>query len=79
MQTLPRWPLPSLPSTALEGDLGWRRAGELPTLFSDAVLDMQVDDVMGPIATGSTIHIIRLLDRRELRTDVLRKPTSAIF
>jgi peptidyl-prolyl cis-trans isomerase SurA len=30
-------------STALEGgDLGWRRAGELPTLFSDAVLEMQV-------------------------------------
>ena len=33
-------------------------------LFSDAVLDMQVDDVVGPIVTGSTIHIIKLLDRR---------------
>ena len=39
-------------STALEGDLGWRRAGELPTLFSDAVLDMQVGDIVGPIPTG---------------------------
>ena len=59
-------------STALEGgDLGWRRAGELPTLFSDAVLDMQVDDVVGPIATGSTIHIIKLLDRRGAGTERL--------
>ncbi|MBL6814809.1 MAG: peptidylprolyl isomerase, partial [Pseudomonadales bacterium] len=52
-------------STALEGgDLGWRRAGELPTLFADAVLDMQVDDIVGPIASGSTIHIIKLLEQR---------------
>lgn len=59
-------------STALEGgDLGWRRAGELPTLFSDAVLDMQVDEVVGPIATGSTIHIIKLLDRRGAGTERL--------
>ena len=59
-------------STALEGgDLGWRRAGELPTLFSDAVLDMQVDDIVGPIATGSTIHIIKLLEQRGAGTQRL--------
>lgn len=52
-------------STALEGgDLGWRRAGELPTLFSDAVLEMQVDEVADPIVSGSTIHIIKLLGQR---------------
>ena len=59
-------------STALEGgDLGWRRAGELPTLFSDAVLDMQVEDVVGPIVTGSTIHIIKLLEQRGAGTERL--------
>ena len=57
-------------STALEGgDLGWRRAGELPTLFSDAVLDMTVGDIEGPIATGATIHIIKLLDQRGAGTE----------
>ena len=57
-------------STALEGgDLGWRRAGELPTLFADAVLDMQVDDIVGPIASGATIHIIKLLDQRGAGTE----------
>lgn len=59
-------------STALEGgDLGWRRAGELPTLFSDAVLDMQVGDIVGPIPTGPTIHIIKLLERRGAGTQRL--------
>ena len=57
-------------STALEGgDLGWRRAGELPTLFADAVLDMQVDNIVGPIASGATIHIIKLLDQRGAGTE----------
>ena len=59
-------------STALEGgDLGWRRAGALPTLFADAVLDMEVDEVVGPIVTGSNIHIIKLLDQRGAGTERL--------
>lgn len=59
-------------STALEGgDLGWRRAGELPTLFSDAVLEMQVNEIAGPIATGSTIHIVKLLEQRGAGTQRL--------
>jgi peptidyl-prolyl cis-trans isomerase SurA len=57
-------------STALEGgDLGWRRAGELPTLFADAVIDMQVGDIVGPLASGATIHIIKLLDQRGAGTE----------
>ena len=59
-------------STALEGgDLGWRRAGELPTLFSDAVLEMHVNEIAGPIATGSTIHIVKLLEQRGAGTQRL--------
>jgi peptidyl-prolyl cis-trans isomerase SurA len=59
-------------STALEGgDLGWRRAGELPTLFSDAVLDMQVDEIADLIVTGSSIHIIKLLGQRGAGTERL--------
>ena len=57
-------------STALEGgDLGWRRAGELPTLFADAVIDMQVGDIVGPMASGATVHIIKLLDQRGAGTE----------
>jgi peptidyl-prolyl cis-trans isomerase SurA len=52
-------------SRALEGgDLGWRRAGELPSLFAEDVLQMDVGDVAEPIQTGGAIHIIKLLERR---------------
>jgi peptidyl-prolyl cis-trans isomerase SurA len=50
---------------ALEGgDLGWRKPAALPTLFSDLVLDLQLEDVKGPIQSGSGFHIIKLLQKR---------------
>ena len=52
-------------STALEGgDLGWRRAGELPSLFTESVLALEAGEIAEPIDAGSTIHIIKLLERR---------------
>lgn len=50
---------------ALEGgDLGWRRAGELPSLFSERVLDMVPGETADPITSGRGLHIIQLLERR---------------
>lgn len=50
---------------ALEGgDLGWRRAGELPTLFGEQVLALAVGDTAEPIPSPSGFHIVQLLDRR---------------
>ena len=55
----------SAASSALEGgDLGWRKAGEFPSLFTEPVLEMAVGDVAEPIKTGSAFHIIKLLERR---------------
>ena len=52
-------------SRALEGgDLGWRRAGELPSLFAEDVLEMKVGDISDPIKTSSAVHIIKLLEHR---------------
>jgi len=52
-------------SRALEGgDLGWRRAGELPSLFAEDVLGMEVGEIGAPITTPGAIHIIKLLERR---------------
>lgn len=48
---------------ALEGgDLGWRKAAQLPTMFSDKVLDMTKGDVSEPIRSASGYHIIKVLD-----------------
>jgi peptidyl-prolyl cis-trans isomerase SurA len=52
-------------SRALEGgDLGWRKAAALPTLFADQVMELEVGEVADPIESGSGIHIVKLLDRR---------------
>lgn len=46
------------------GDLGWRKAAQLPTLFSDTVLDMSKGDVAEPIRSPSGYHIIKVVDVR---------------
>jgi peptidyl-prolyl cis-trans isomerase SurA len=52
-------------STALEGgDLGWRKAGELPSLFAEQILKMKSGDVADPIQTRGGIHIVKLLEQR---------------
>ena len=64
-------------ATALEGgDLGWRRAAELPSLFSETVIELEIGETPDPITNSLGIHIIQLLDKRgasmqkELRTQV---------
>lgn len=46
------------------GDLGWRKAAQLPTLFADTVLDMKAGDVSHPIRSPSGFHIIKVLELR---------------
>ena len=46
------------------GDLGWRKAAQLPTLFSDTVLEMSKGDVAKPIRSPSGYHIIKVVDVR---------------
>lgn len=50
---------------ALEGgDLGWRAAGEVPTLFARHVVVMRVGEVSPVIRSASGFHIVQLVDRR---------------
>lgn len=46
------------------GKLGWRKAGQVPTLFAEFVADMQKGDVSEVIRSSSGFHIIKLLDVR---------------
>ena len=59
----------SASNTALEGgDLGWRRASQIPSLFSDQILEMEVGDVAEPIQNSLGIHIVQLLEKRGAST-----------
>ncbi len=50
---------------ALEGgDLGWRRAGELPTLFEGVVPNLEKGGLSDVIRGPSGFHVIKLLDTR---------------
>ena len=50
---------------ALEGgDLGWRKTGQIPTLFADFVADMRIGDTSNLITSPSGYHIIKLVDTR---------------
>ena len=52
-------------NTALDGgSLGWRRAGEIPSLFAEIALEMEIGDISDPIVSGSAVHIIKLIERR---------------
>ena len=54
----------SAASTALEGgDLGWRRAAELPSLFGEAVLELAPGETAEPIRNSLGFHIIQLLEK----------------
>jgi peptidyl-prolyl cis-trans isomerase SurA len=43
---------------------GWRKAEQLPRLFSDIVTGMSVGEVEGPIEAGNGFHIIQLMDKQ---------------
>jgi len=59
---------------ALEGgDLGWRRAGQLPTLFADVIRKMQPGQVSPIIRSSSGFHILLLEDQRGEKKVMVRQ------
>jgi len=60
----------SADQNALEGgDMGWRKPAQLPSIFSDLVGSMAVDELSGPIRSGRGFHLIKLLDKRGAETE----------
>lgn len=46
------------------GDLGWRTAAELPSLFLDNVRNLEKGKVSAPLRSASGFHIIKLTDKQ---------------
>ena len=57
-------------NTALEGgDLGWRKASQVPSLFNEIVQQLEVGETADPIQNPVGIHIIQLLEKRGASTE----------
>ena len=67
------------------GDLGWRKLGDIPSMFADAVPEMKIGDV-SKVRSSSGFHLVYLADaiggeRLVKQTDVrhiLIKPTEVL-
>lgn len=44
------------------GDLGWKKLAELPTLFINAIPDLEIDEVSKAIRGPNGFHLVKLLD-----------------
>lgn len=50
---------------ALEGgNLGWRKQGELPSLFSEEVPKLAIGEVSKVLRSGSGFHLVKLVDKK---------------
>jgi peptidyl-prolyl cis-trans isomerase SurA len=58
------------------GKLGWRKAGQVPTLFAESVADMEKGDVSNLIRSSSGFHIIKLLDVRSTEQHVVTQTNA---
>lgn len=51
--------------TALEGgSLGWMKGDQVPTLFIDALQEMEAGDVSEPLRAASSFHLVKVDDMR---------------
>ncbi|MBM6551509.1 peptidylprolyl isomerase [Marinomonas ostreistagni] len=46
------------------GDLGWRKANELPRLFTDSVADVDAGNLVGPVQSNAGFHLLWVVEKR---------------
>lgn len=65
------------PNALQGGDLGWRNAGQIPSLFLDVTRNLQPGKVGELIKSANGFHIIKLLDKRGKDTTTIITQTRA--
>ncbi|MEM6414072.1 MAG: peptidylprolyl isomerase [Pseudomonadota bacterium] len=64
-------------SAAAGGDLGWVRAGQLPTELDSAIKDLPLGSVTAPIPSDGAFMILAVRDKREARVQSEKTYTLA--
>jgi len=67
------------PSGPSGGALGWFGAGRMVTEFEDAVKNMAVGDVVGPVETQFGFHVIKLNETRVAEAPTLEEVRQELF
>lgn len=63
---------------ALEGgELGWRKQGELPSLFAEVVPQLSVGEVSQPLRSGSGFHLVRLKDKKSAEVHLVKQTLAS--
>ena len=62
--------------TSLEGgSLGWMKGEQLPTMYTDVVIEMQEGEVSEPFRTSSSFHIVKV---NEMRSAIQRSEIDQV-
>lgn len=59
------------------GDLGWRQAAQLPTVFGDIVAKLNAGEFSQPIRSASGFHIVKVFQRRNENKSHIVQQTHA--
>ncbi|MCX4188561.1 peptidylprolyl isomerase [Methylophaga sp. OBS4] len=63
---------------ALEGGaLGWRKQGELPSLFAEVVPQLVVGEVSEPLRSGSGFHLVRVKDKKSQEVHLVKQTLAS--
>lgn len=63
---------------ALEGgDLGWRKQGELPSLFATVVPKLAVAEVSDVLRSGSGFHLVKLADKKSEEIHLVKQTLAS--
>ncbi|MDZ7924168.1 MAG: peptidylprolyl isomerase [Marinagarivorans sp.] len=61
------------PSALKGGDIGFRKTGDLPSLFADIVPTLAVGEVSKPSRSGAGFHLIKLYEKRGEESQVIQQ------
>lgn len=65
------------PNALQGGELGWKNAGQIPSLYLDALRKLQAGQIGELIKSPNGFHIIKLLDKRSNNTPTIITQTRA--
>ena len=58
------------------GDLGWRKANDIPTLFQEYIPNMKIGDISELIQSPSGFHIIKISDLQDMEKNMVEQTNA---